>query len=37
MRRLLQILEESEIVFVPANKTNSFRSTRKDKYKIMVE
>ena len=37
MRRLLQILEESEIVIVPADKTNSFRITRKGKYNNMVE
>ena len=36
MRRLLQSLEESEIVIVPTDKTNRFRSMRKDKYKNMV-
>ena len=29
MRRPLKILEESEIVIVPTDKTNSFRITRK--------
>ena len=37
MRRLLQSLEESEIVMVPNDKTNSFRITRERKYKTMVE
>ena len=30
MRRPLKIPEESEIVIVPTDKTNSFRSTRKN-------
>ena len=37
MRRLLQISEESEIVSIPTEKTNSFRSMIKDIYKTMVE
>ena len=37
MRRLLQSIEESDIVIVPTDKTNLFRSTRKDKYKTMVK
>ena len=37
MRRLLQSLEESEIVIVPTDKNNIFRSMRKEKYKTMVE
>ena len=37
MRRLLNILEESEIVIVQTDKTNRFRSMRKQKYKIMVK
>ena len=30
LRRLLQTLEESNIVFVPNDKTNKFRSMRKE-------
>ena len=37
MRRLLQSLEESDIVIVTAEKNNTFRSTRKEKYKTMAE
>ena len=37
MRRLLQILEESEIVIVPTEKTNRFISMKKEKYKTMVK
>ena len=37
MRRLLQSLEESDKVIVTAEKTNNFRSTRKEKYKTMTE
>ena len=36
MRRLLQRSEESEILIVPTDKTNSFRSTRKINYTTMV-
>ena len=36
MRRILQILEESEIVIVPTDKTNRFRSMKKEEYKTMV-
>ena len=35
--RLLQSLEESEIVIVPTDKTNRFRSTNKEEYKTMVK
>ena len=34
LRRLLQTLENSDIVFVPTEKTNKFRSMEKEKYKI---
>ena len=37
MRRLIQILEVSEIVIVPTDKTNRFTSMRKEKYKTMVK
>ena len=37
MRRLSQTLEESDIVFVPTNKTNKFRSMKKKEYKTMVK
>ena len=37
MRRLLKSLEESGIVIVRTDKTNRFRSMRKQKYKIMVK
>ena len=36
MRRLLQSLEESEIVIVPTDKTNRFRSMKKEEYNTMV-
>ena len=35
IRRLLQRLEESEIVIVLTEETNSFRSMKKEKYKTM--
>ena len=35
--RLLQSLEESELVIVPTEKTSRFRSTRKEKYKAMLK
>ena len=37
MRRLLQSIEESEIVIVPTDKTNMFISMRKYKYKTIVK
>ena len=37
MRGILWILEESQIAIVPTEKTNSFRSMIKWKYKTMVE
>ena len=37
MRRLLQSLEESDIVIVPTDKTNRFRSMKKEEYKTMVK
>ena len=37
MRRILQSLEESEIVIVTNDKTNRFISMRKEKYKTMVK
>ena len=37
MRRPLQNLEESEIVIVPTEKANRFRSTRKCRYETMAE
>ena len=36
MRRILQRLEESEILIVPNDNANSFISTRKTKYITMV-
>ena len=33
LRRLLQTLEKSDIVFVPTDKTNKFRSMIKEEYK----
>ena len=37
MRRLLQSLDEGEVVIVPTDKTNRFRSMRKYKYETMVK
>ena len=37
LRRLLQSLEESDIVIVPTDKTNRFRSMKKEEYKTMVK
>ena len=37
MRRLLQSLEEIEIVVVPTDKTNRFRSMKREEYKTMVK
>ena len=37
LRRLLQTLEDSDIVFVPTDKTNKFRSMKKEEYKTMVK
>ena len=37
MRRLLQRLEESEMVIVTTEYTNIFISTRKEKYTTIVE
>ena len=36
LRRLLQTLEQSDIVFVPTDKINKFRSMKKEEYKNMV-
>ena len=37
LRRLLQTLEKSDIVFVPTDKTNNYESTEKDEYKNLVK
>ena len=37
MRRLLQSLEESDIVFFPTDKTNKYESMEKDEYKNLVK
>ena len=37
MRRLLQSLEESEIVIVPTDKTNRFISMKKEENKNIVK
>ena len=37
LRRPLQTLEDSDIVFVPTDKTNKFRSMKKEEYKTMVK
>ena len=37
MSRLLQSVEESEIVIVQDDKTNKFRSMKKQEYKTMVK
>ena len=37
LRRLLQTLEESDIVFVPSDKTKFFRSIKKEEYKTIVK
>ena len=37
MSRLLQSLEESEIVIVPTDKTNRFRNIKKEEYKTTVK
>ena len=34
LRRLLQILEESDIVFFPTDETNKFRSMKKKDIKL---
>ena len=37
LRRLLQTLEKSDIVFVPTDKTNKYESMEKDEYKNLVK
>ena len=37
LRRLLQTLEESDIVFVPTDKTNRFRIMNREEYKTTVK
>ena len=37
LRILLQTLEDSDIIFVPTDKTNKFRSMKKEEYKTMVK
>ena len=37
LKRLLQTLEKSDIVFVPTDKTNKYESMEKDEYKNLVK
>ena len=37
LKRLLQTLERSDIVFVPTIKTNKYESMEKDEYKNLVK
>ena len=37
LRRLLQTLEKSDIVFVPTDKTNRYESMERDEYKNLVK